>query len=449
MTETFSPPTATRGWAPPESMTDLARSVRSALSGHPGAALVEGCLTNAWTTSMRRTADGETFLITGDIPAMWLRDSTAQVRPYLHLARTDPAVADVLVGLSRRQIRYVLLDPYANSFNEGPYDVHPEPSDVPRPGPWVWERKYEVDSLAAPIQLAYALWQATGRTDHLDKAFHRAAWLIVRTWRLEQEHDASDYTFRRTAGPFRGDTLDRDGLGSPVARTGMTWSGFRPSDDRCTYGYLVPSNALAVATLHGLAAVAAEVLGDPALAAAGRALAGELDRGIHEHARVPVDGRDVLAYEVDGRGNAVVGDDANLPGLLSLPISGWCRTDDPLYLDTRAVVLSPANPWYYAGRHAAGIGSPHTPPAHVWPLALATAGLTARDPGEQAQAFETLARTTAGTGLMHESFHVDDPSRFTRPWFGWANAMFAELAMALAGISVAPLFPRRPGTSAG
>ena len=369
---------------------------------------------------------------------------TAQVRPYLHLAPADPAVADVLVGLSRRQMRYVLLDPYANAFNDGPLDRHPEPGDLPAPGPWVWERKYEVDSLAAPLQLAYAIWTATGRTDHLDERFAAAARRIVHTWRVEQDHASSPYTFRRTRGPFAGDSLDRRGRGGEVAWTGMTWSGFRPSDDRCAYGYPIAGNALAATGLHGLARIAGEVLRDDDLAAQSRALAADIDRGIRRHGVVRHDGRDVLAYEVDGRGNALIADDANLPSLLSLPLSGWCGADDPLYRATREVVLSPANPWFYRGAHAAGVGSAHTPADHVWPLAVAVAGLTATAGGERSDALATLARTTAGTGLMHESFHVDDPARFTRAWFGWANALFTELAMRLCGIDLTPLYPVRP-----
>lgn len=446
MMETFPPDVAAVGWQPPASMRELGLGLRRALAGHPAADLVEACLTNTWSTSMRRSGDGEIFLITGDIPAMWLRDSTAQVRPYLHLAQDDPEVADVLVGLSRRQVRYALLDPYANAFNDGPVDRHPEPGDQPAPGPWVWERKYEVDSLAAPLQLAYAIWAATGRTDHLDDSFVAAARGIVHTWRVEQDHATSPYSFRRTQGPFAGDTLDRDGRGGEVARTGMTWSGFRPSDDRCAFGYLVPANALAVASLHGLARIADEVLRDDDLAGRSRALAREIDHGIRRHAVVRHGGRDVLAYEVDGLGNALLADDANLPSLLSLPLTGWCHGDDALYVATRDLVLSPANPWFYEGRYAAGIGSPHTPADHVWPLAVAVAGLTAPDQQAQVDALTTLATTTAGTGLMHESFHVDDPGRFTRGWFGWANAAFTELAMHLCGITLTHLHPARvPG----
>jgi meiotically up-regulated gene 157 (Mug157) protein len=386
----------------------------------------------------------EVFVKTGDIPAMWLRDSTAQVRPYLAVA-TDPEVGDVLVAVSRRQIRCVLLDPYANAFNDGPTGAHGEPGDRPTPGEWVWERKYELDSLCAPLQLAYAIWRATRRVDHLDEAFHRAAWTIVRIWRAEQSHDRSPYLFLRPSGPFSGDSLPRGGRGDRVGRTGMTWSGFRPSDDPCERGYLVPANALASTSLHGLAELASSVLQDSQLAREAWKLADEIDAGILAEAVVEVAGTSVLAYEVDGHGAALLGDDANLPSLLSLPLSGWCAQDDPLYQATRRLVLSDANPSYFSGRFASGVGSTHTPDGHVWPLAIATDGLTGGEDAA-AQALGTLAATTAGTGLMHESFHVDDPGRFTRDWFGWANAMFTELALDLCTGGVRHLFPVNPRT---
>jgi meiotically up-regulated gene 157 (Mug157) protein len=395
----------------------------------------------SWSATSGDSGD-EVFVRTGDIPAMWLRDSTAQMRPYLAVAE-DPEIGDVLVGVSRRQIRCVLLDPYANAFNDGPTDAHGEPVDRPAPGRWVWERKYELDSLCAPLQLAYAIRRATGRVDHLDADFRRAAWTIVRTWRAEQAHERSPYRFLRPSGPFASDTLPRVGRGAPVAWTGMTWSGFRPSDDRCAYGYLVPANALASTCLYGLADLAGSVLHDAELAQVSLSLADEIDAGILAHAVVEVEGASVLAYEVDGKGGVLPADDANLPSLLSLPLSGWCAQDDPLYRSTRRHVLSDSNTSYFHGSYASGVGSTHTPDEHVWPLAIATAGLTG-DANDAAQALDTLATTTAGTGLMHESFHVDDPRLFTRDWFGWANAMFCELALDLCGNGVRHLFPVSP-----
>jgi uncharacterized protein len=433
----------------PDAIAELADRAELALGpASPAGSIVRACLTNTWTTAMRRSevdadpARPEVFVATGDIPAMWLRDSTAQVRPYL-AAAADPAVGDAIAGVLRRQVRSVLLDPYANAFNDGPTGAHGEPDDLPSPGPWLWERKYEVDSLCAPLQLGYALWRATGRTDHLDADFRDAAARIVALWTLEQAHENSAYAFVRPHGAFAHDTLPVDGRGAPTGLTGMTWSGFRPSDDRCEHGYLVPSNALASSSLHGLAELARGALADPALADAALTLAAEIDAGILTHAVVDAGGEQVIAYEVDGLGRALVGDDANLPSLLSLPLSGWSAPEDPLYRRTRELLLSDANPTYFAGAHAAGIGSDHTPQHHVWPLAIATAGLTGTEQ-EAVAALELLAATTAGTGLMHESFHVDDPAVFTRPWFGWANSMYAELAMSFAGVRVADLFPRNP-----
>ena len=433
MSETFPPEV----WKVPASLSDLASDVRRTLAGHPAAALVEDCLTNTWTTTMRWSGD-EVFVATGDIPAMWLRDSTAQVRPYL-AAASDQTVADALAGVSRRQIRCVLADPYANAFNDGPDGRHGD-DDRPVPGPWVWEQKYEVDSLCAPLQLAHGLWRATGRTDHLGDDFRVAARIIVDLWRLEQRHEDSPYTFRRLDPQQAHDSLPNDGRGTPVGFTGMTWSAFRPSDDRCEHHYLVPSNALAVVSLLGLAEIARTVLGDETLGADAARLAAEIDTGIEARA---IDADGLISYEVDGLGHRLIADDANLPSLLSLPFIGWCAPDDPRYLTTRETVLSATNPWYHQGRYA-GIGSPHTPPGYIWPLAIATAGLTAREESDRVAALELLATTTGGTGLMHEGFHVDDPRQFTRAWFGWANAMFAELALLVAGTDLSRHFPRHP-----
>jgi meiotically up-regulated gene 157 (Mug157) protein len=407
-------------------------------------------LTDTWQQAMRPTPEGEVFVVTGDIPAMWLRDSTAQVRPYL-LAADDPAVAAALTGVLRRQLRYVIADPYANAFNAAPDGSGAGHRDEPAPGPLVWEQKYEVDSLCAPLQLAYGLWRATGRLDHItaDDRFAAAARTIIALWRVEQDHEArSPYEFRRMGGEFSYDTLPRGGRGALSAPTGMTWSGFRPSDDRCHYGYLVPANALAAVSLAGLAELATAA-GLEALAADAAALSAEIGAGVLAHGIADHDGDRVYAYEVDGLGGHLLMDDANIPSLLSLPYLGWCEPGDPLYLRTRELVLSDANPFHYSGRHASGIGSPHTPPGHVWPLSLTMQALTSDDPGEQVRLAELLLRTDAGTGAVHESFHVDDPGTFTRPWFGWGDSLFGELLLHLAGRPTAALHPRGAGVGPG
>ncbi|WP_172256792.1 glycoside hydrolase family 125 protein [Saccharibacillus deserti] len=395
----------------------------------------ERCLANTWNTTLKPQGDGTTFVITGDIPAMWLRDSAAQVRPFL-TASEDPEIGGLIEGVVRRQFDCLLRDPYANAFNETD-NGNGHQGDETDSTPWIWERKYEIDSLCYPIQLAYLLWKNAGRTSQFDDRFRQGVRLIIGTWKTEQDHEhASTYRFvRRSGAPT--DTLKRDGKGTETARTGMTWSGFRPSDDACEYGYLVPSNAFAVVVLGYAAEIARDVLGDAALAESAESLAEEIRGGIERGgvAEHPEFGR-LYAYEADGLGSFNLMDDANVPSLLSLPYLGYCEAQDPMYRATRAFVLSRQNPYFYEGSAAAGIGSPHTPPDYIWPIALAMQAMTAEEADERERLLELLMRTDGGTGYMHEGFHADRPEEFTRPWFSWANMMFCELALMCSGIVV-------------
>ncbi|QKT07010.1 glycoside hydrolase family 125 protein [Gordonia sp. X0973] len=395
---------------------------------------------NLFAAAMRRTLartlhpldDGTVFVITGDIPAMWLRDAATQMRPYVRLLALDDdprlgALTEVIGAVVRRQFAYVAHDPYANAFNAAPNGNCHEPRDL-GDDPWLWERKYEIDSLCFPFQLAEQLAEATGTADHFDDAFHAAAVAAIDTLSVELDHEgSSSYRFVRP-DTVAQDTLPRDGLGSPVAVTGMTWSGFRPSDDACTYGYLVPANLMAAHTLDG---IAARLRGsDDGLAARAGELAAGLRDGVAQHGRVVhLRHGEIWAYEVDGLGSALLADDANMPSLLSLPLVAGIAADDPRYVRTRRFVLSGDNPYFYRGRVAAGPGSPHTPVDHVWPIALAVAGLTSPDPAESMRLLQLIAETTADTEYVHESFHVDDPTRYTREWFSWADSMFCELAL--------------------
>jgi meiotically up-regulated gene 157 (Mug157) protein len=425
-------PAEDRPVLPPGLAEVCAQAARRLQARYGAGQVFRDCFASSWTTTLRGTVD-DPFVITGDIPAMWHRDTLGQLRPYL-AGVSDPRVRHALTGVSRRMARAVLADPYANAVNDGPTGAHADEHDRPPPAPFVWEQKYELDSLCAVLSFAYELWAAGGGTAHLDDGFAEAATLILDVWRAEQHHErASPYRFERLAGDFAFDTLPRGGLGAPVAHTGMSWSGFRPSDDRCEYGYLVPANAAAVIALNGLVDLARRSLLPPSLAGRALTLATEIAAGIARHGVVDTPDGPVYAYEVDGLGGANLMDDANVPSLLSLPYLGWCDRDDPTYRRTRAAILSDENPYYYRGKAATGIGSPHTPPRHVWPMALCMQALTS-DSAEEADAlFRTLLATDAGTGLMHESLHVDDPATFTRPWFAWANSLFAELALRQAG----------------
>lgn len=404
------------------------------LTGHPDsrfAVMFRQCFLNTLETTVEKLEDGSTFVITGDIPAMWLRDSSAQMHHYLPFAAADPDLQTLIEGLISRQIACIQLDPYANAFNRAATGQRWE-DDYPGQSRWVWERKYEIDSLCNPVHLAAQYWRATGINRHLNEQFRQALDTILRVWQAEQEHGSrSDYVFMRSSGP-PSDTLRNHGRGMPVNFTGMTWAGFRPSDDACQFGYNIPGNAFAVVTLRDIAQMAEMVFRDGILQKKATDLAEEIDYGIHTYGVIdhPRLGR-MFAYETDGFGHYHLMDDANVPSLLSLPYLGYCAKDDPLYLTTRRFILSQDNPYFYSGKRAAGIGSPHTPARYVWPISLVMQALTSDDEQEIATLLQTLISCDGGTGFMHEGFDVDDPDQYTRSWFAWANSLFGELVFDL------------------
>jgi len=391
------------------------------------AQMFKNCFPNTLETTTRKLEDGTSFVFTGDIPAMWLRDSSAQVRHYLPLAAQDEELQQIIEGLVKRQIMCIHIDPYANAFNAEANDNRYD-RDLTELSPWVWERKYEVDSLCYPIQLAYLYWQATGRTEIFDETFRSAVRLILELWKTEQRHaELSPYRFARENCP-PSDTLRNNRMGMPVNYTGMTWSGFRPSDDACTFGYLIPANMFAVVALRYVEEIANRVWDDPELANAAAELREEIDYGIQTYGTYlhPKYGK-IYAYETDGFGNYNLMDDANVPSLLSIPYIGYADHDDPVYRNTRKFILSRDNPYFYEGKYARGIGSPHTPDGYIWPISLAMQALTSKDEAEVKELLQMLQRTDADTDFMHESFDPDNPADFTRPWFAWANSLFGEL----------------------
>lgn len=302
---------------------------------------------------------------------------------------------------------------------------------------WIWERKYEIDSLAYPIQLSYLLWRNTGRIDQFNEMFREAVSRIMALWQVEQHHDTrSPYTFQRLDAP-ETDTLTREGRGTETVYTGMTWSGFRPSDDRCEYGYLIPSNMFAVVALRYVQEIALKVLQDNEMAETARELAEQIDEGIRKYGIVehPEYGM-IYAYETDGQGNYNLMDDANVPSLLSLPYLGYVTEDDEIYQNTRRFILSKANPYFYEGSAASGIGSPHTPEGYIWHIALSMQGLTSGDMQEKMNMLELIQQTDAGTGLTHEGFSANDPHEYTRPWFSWSNMLYSELVMDYCGFRI-------------
>ena len=388
--------------------------------------LAQGAIQRLFSDTLTRSGDGSIFVITGDIPAMWLRDSTWQIRPLLASAK-DPEVAQLIADVSKRQIEYVRIDPYANAFNPTP-DGSCWHKDFPDQSPWVFERKFELDSLAAVLDLAIRLYLETGHIDHFTERFNDAVVVILDLLEREQNHEPSAYRFKRE-GARDYDFLSHDGYGSPVVYTGMVWSGFRPSDDACKFGYLVPANAHMANVLQQLANLPNEVFSDQGSQQRAQRISDEIKSGIEKFGVVEVDGKKMFVYECDGLGNYLLQDDANIPSLLSLPYLGVCSESDSIYLNTRDFVLSSKNPYFYSGRVLTGLGSQHTPENQVWPLGIAMQGITSTSAAEIETCLQLLENSHAGTNQMHESVGRDDPSIFTRAWFSWADMTFYHLLL--------------------
>ncbi len=388
--------------------------------------LAEGAIERLFSSTLTRAADGSIFVITGDIPAMWLRDSTWQVRPLL-AAANDLEVAQLIADVSKRQIEYVLLDPYANAFNPEA-DGNCWHKDFPNQSPWVFERKFELDSLAAVLDLATRLYLESGFTNHFTERFNDATKVILDLLEREQNHDPNTYRFeRKDVRDF--DFLSHGGYGSPVAYTGMIWSGFRPSDDACKFGYLIPANAHMAKVLEQLAELPDEVFSDQASKDRALKISGEIKTGIEKFGLVEFEGKQIFAYECDGLGNYLLQDDANIPSLLSLPYLGVCSELDPIYLNTREFILSSSNPYFYSGEVLTGLGSQHTPENQVWPLGIAMQGITSTSEREIEECLKLLELSHAGTNQMHESVGMDNPRIFTREWFSWADMTFYHLLL--------------------
>ncbi len=382
--------------------------VREATAPPATVATLERIYLTAYDEALSRHAsvqrDGTTYVSTGDISAEWLRDASAVVEPYMSLAVGDSDMASTLRGVVARQARYIMIDPYANAFSA---DYH------------VVEEKFEVDSLLYPVALACRYWQVTGDRSIFTRDVQLAFDQVLRVLRDEQHH------VRRSH--YRNPQLANRGEGTPVRETGMIWTGFRPSDDPARYHYNVPENMFAVVILRRLSQIERDVLHNQKQAENAWGLAVQVQTGIERNAVVnlPGVGR-VYAYEVDGLGHANLMDDANIPSLLSIPYFGYLPQSDQVYVATRAFVLSKRNPYYYSGRFASGVGSPHTPHGYVWPLALVMQAFTTADPLEQDHALRDLANSDTGDHRLHESFDANNPSRFTRADFAWPNALYAQ-----------------------
>lgn len=392
------------------------------------------CFPSTLDTTVKLHGRDDTFVITGDIPAMWLRDSGAQVWPYLRFCKDDARLADLIRGLLMRQFRSILLDPYANAFNLDTTAMSPNwASDGTEMRPGVFERKYELNSLCYPLRLAHGYWKATGDTTAFRGLWLKTVRTILYTMRAEQRRGGpSAYTFLRITDRMH-DTQSNRGKGHPAKPCGLIASSFRASDDATVFPFLIPDNFMAVSVLKQTAQILRQANREWALANSCEALAGQVEAALREHAVVhTAQYGDIYAFEVDGFGNALLMDDANVPSLLALPYISDVSTTDPIYLNTRRFVLSDNNPYFFKGKAGEGIGGPHVGLDYVWPMSIVLRAITSTDEAEIRACLHMLKATDAGTGFMHEAFHKDNAADYTRPWFAWANTLFGELITRLA-----------------
>jgi len=423
--------------------------------------VLDMCANALWHTLKSTTIvlpHDETFIHTGDIDDLWIRDSAAQVHPLLlpwfpgggALVAQDARLDRVVSGLIRRTAFYIRHDPYANAFRiDTSYVFNDEQKRLGRHD-YISTWNYELDSGCYFVRMLYFYWKAVPDAEVLrERSVFEAVSILVDLWIAEQDHEGDVYPqgelfdcLNCQKGPYRYPGLQRGGKGRPTAHTGMTWTGFRPSDDECRFHYLVPANMFAVVAL-GYAAELAQALwseyGGNALAAKAAKLSGDIDQGIQTHGIVEHEtyGR-IYAYEVDGLGNSLLMDDANIPSLLSAPYLGY-NLDEEVYENTKRFIYSKDNPTYQSGTNPLtgdidGYGSPHMKTAiwnNIWPMSMAMRGLVSNDAEEKVRIINQLHKASAGTGWMHESFDVSNPKKFTRPWFCWSDALFAELVMSV------------------
>ncbi len=351
------------------------------------------CLPNTMNTTVSLKDDDTTFTITGDIPAMWVRDSCAQIHPYVYMCRDNPELQRVVRGTILRHVK---------NFNS------PE-ADAPFINSWKddytpWEKKYEPDGIAYLIRLASLYTATTGDVSWAQKSGDFDA---------RRAFDKALDLIKQKSGP-----------------EGLVACPNRPSDDWTQYPYLIPTNMFLAAQLPRLKDMYQKIWNDPVRAKECEVLEKSIRSGIERYGKVNHEKYGTIwAYEVDGKGNANLMDDANVPSLLSAPYLEFCSPSDPVYRNTRKFVLSPDNPYYSSGALGEGVGSPHTPGKRIWPMSLIMRALTSEDTGEIRTQLSSLDRLDAGTHYMHEGVNPDNPNEYSRGWFSWANSLYSEMVL--------------------
>ncbi len=433
--ESKRPPLAQRHFTS-DAVEAVINKVKAGLSNKELAWLFENCFPNTLDTTVDFSVENgrpDTYVITGDIDAMWLRDSTAQVWPYLPLMKEDKKLQQLIAGVINRHTKCIHLDPYTNAFyKDGTRESEWKDTDRTDMKPGIHERKWEIDSLCYPIRLAHWYWKLTGDAAPFDAQWKEAIRLTVKTFKEQQrKKDKGPYKFQRLTD-WATDGVPLEGYGYPINPVGLICSMFRPSDDATIFPFLIPSNFFAVTSLRQAAEMLSKISNDAVLANECESLAAEVHHALKQYAVTPhPQFGNVYAYEVNGFGSFNLMDDANIPSLLSMPYLGLLPKNDSIYQNTRRMILSSSNPFYFKGKAAEGVGSPHTGFDLVWPMSIIMRAQTSSDDAEIKRCIALLQSTHAETGFMHESFHKDDPKKFTRKWFAWANTIFGELVLDL------------------
>ncbi|KAH7029086.1 uncharacterized protein B0I36DRAFT_325020 [Microdochium trichocladiopsis] len=403
-----------------------------------------------WRGHAANNTDEElAFIITGDINAMWIRDSANQIAPYkVVLKSAADDVASVFRGAINLQARYLVISPYCNSFHPPPesgmgnggsggyYHVTP-PYDTKI----VFTCNFELDDFGGFLQLSHDYFTATGDADFFNKFqwIYAIQSILATSREMQQPTYGPDgewlvpvYTFQSQTMSASG-TLANNGIGSPVNDTGLVRSPFRPSDDSATFEHQIPANMMLSRYLASCAEIMDKLPRAPAgLAAEMRVMSAQIDAAIKQWGIVKTpSGDEIYAYEVDGFGGINLMDDANVPSLLSAPYLGYVDRADPVYQATRKFVLSRRNPWWCSGTVINAVGSPHVRPGAAWPMGSIMRIMTSDDDDEIRTTLKEILASTDGLGLIHESVDSNDAKRWTREWFTWANGLFGQMIMDL------------------
>ncbi|WPG98010.1 meiotically up-regulated protein [Acrodontium crateriforme] len=405
-----------------------------------------------WKGTAAGSDEELTFLITGDINAMWLRDSSNQMQSYLPLLKasnSSDSLASLYRGVVNLHARYLLIDPYCNSF-QPPIESGIKPStngaasnDNVKPQystGQVFECKYEIDSLAAFLEVSTNYYTATQDSSF----FKKYQWVeavntilqvaqdqMIPTYSSNGSVNTLAYTFSRQTDRA-SETEENDGTGNPFqSGTGLVRSFFRPSDDSTIFQGFIPGNMMFSRYLASTADIA-DSIGEHSLASKMKSLAAGIKKAINQHGVVNTPHGPIYAYEVDGYGSQNIMDDANIPSLLSAPFFGFLDKRDMIYQNTRKLLLSSGNPYWMSGPAFTAIGGPHNGPGFGWPMASIMRIATTDDDSEITQQLQQLVSSTDGLGLIHESIYESDATRWTRQWFSWANGLFGQIILDLA-----------------